>query len=137
MSFVIRLLIELWQLASSFFTSLPTTVVVDHMGTPDVSKGVDHPQNQRFHKLMETHRNFWVKVTCPERMTIAGPPYDDVVPFARLVVEQFPMLAKEAGGGDRPRQARRHGLVHVHDGVVGQRTGRVQAGRRTPRQTRL
>jgi hypothetical protein len=35
-----------------FFTSLPTTVVVDHMGTPDVSKGVDHPQNQRFHKLL-------------------------------------------------------------------------------------
>ena len=25
-----------------FFTALPTTVVVDHMGTPDVKKGVDH-----------------------------------------------------------------------------------------------
>jgi 2-pyrone-4,6-dicarboxylate lactonase len=36
-----------------FFTSLPTTVVVDHMGTPDVKKGVDHPENQRFHRLME------------------------------------------------------------------------------------
>ena len=46
-----------------FFTSLPTTVVVDHMGTPDVSKGVDHPENHRFHKLMREHRNFWVKVT--------------------------------------------------------------------------
>ena len=53
----------------SFFTSLPTTVVVDHMGTPDVKKGVDHPENQRFHKLMDRHKNFWVKVTCPERMT--------------------------------------------------------------------
>ncbi len=30
-----------------FFTSLPTTVVVDHMGTPDVKKGVDHPENDR------------------------------------------------------------------------------------------
>ena len=38
-----------------FFTSLPTTVVVDHMGTPDVKKGVDHPENQRFHALMEQH----------------------------------------------------------------------------------
>ena len=28
---------ELWD----FFTQLPTTVVVDHMGRPDVSKGVD------------------------------------------------------------------------------------------------
>ena len=74
----------------SFFTSLPTTVVVDHMGTPDVNKGVDHPENQRFHKLMDRHQNFWVKVTCPERMTVAGPPYDDVVPFARTLVEEFP-----------------------------------------------
>jgi 2-pyrone-4,6-dicarboxylate lactonase len=73
-----------------FFTSLPTTVVVDHMGTPDVKKGVDHPENQRFHRLMENHKNFWVKVTCPERMTVAGPPYDDVVPFGRSLVEKFP-----------------------------------------------
>src|SRR3974390_3747069 len=73
-----------------FFTSLPTMVVVDHMGTPDVKKGVDHPENQRFHRLMEKNRNFWVKVTCPERMSLAGPPYDDVVPFARARVERFP-----------------------------------------------
>jgi 2-pyrone-4,6-dicarboxylate lactonase len=73
-----------------FFTSLPTTVVVDHMGTPDVRKGVDHPENQRFHRLMEKHRNFWVKTTCPERMTLLGAPYDDVVPFGRALIERFP-----------------------------------------------
>jgi 2-pyrone-4,6-dicarboxylate lactonase len=73
-----------------FFTSLPTTIVIDHMGTPDVSKGVEHPDNQRFHRLLEQHRNFWVKVTCPERMTRTGPPYDDVVPFGRALVEKFP-----------------------------------------------
>jgi 2-pyrone-4,6-dicarboxylate lactonase len=74
----------------SFFTSLPTTVVVDHMGTPDVGKGVDDPQNRRFHQLLEEHENFWVKVTCPERMTRTGPPYDDVVPFGRALIERFP-----------------------------------------------
>ncbi len=73
-----------------FFKSLKTTVVVDHMGTPDITKGVDHPENQRFHKLMETHTNFWVKATCPERLTRAGAPYDDVVPFGRALVEKFP-----------------------------------------------
>ena len=72
----------------SFFTSLPTTVVVDHMGTPDVRKGVDHPENQRFHRMMAEHQNFWVKVTCPERMSVAGPPYDDVVPFAKSLVDE-------------------------------------------------
>jgi 2-pyrone-4,6-dicarboxylate lactonase len=74
----------------SFFTSLPTAVVVDHMGTPDVSKGVDHADNRRFHNMLEKHKNFWVKATCPERMTIAGPPYDDVLPFQKALVENFP-----------------------------------------------
>ena len=73
-----------------FFTALPTTVVVDHMGAPDVTKGVEHPENQRFHRLMDAHKNFWVKVTCPERMSRAGPPYDDVAPFGRALVERFP-----------------------------------------------
>jgi 2-pyrone-4,6-dicarboxylate lactonase len=73
----------------SFFTSLPTAVVVDHMGVPDVSKGVDDPENRRFHRLLERHPNFWVKATCPERMSLAGPPYDDVLPFARSLVEGF------------------------------------------------
>jgi 2-pyrone-4,6-dicarboxylate lactonase len=73
-----------------FFTSLPTTVVVDHMGGPNVRKGVDDPENQRFIRMLEKHRNIWSKVTCPERMTIAGPPYDDVVPFGRALVRNFP-----------------------------------------------
>jgi 2-pyrone-4,6-dicarboxylate lactonase len=74
----------------AFFTSLPTTVVVDHMGVPSVEKGVDHPENQRFLKMLEKHENMWTKVTCPERMSLAGPPYDDVVPFGRALVEHFP-----------------------------------------------
>src|SRR5207302_1560004 len=65
----------------TFFTALPTTVVVDHMGTPDVAKGVEHAENQRFHQLIERNERFWVKATCPERMSLAGAPYDDVVPF--------------------------------------------------------
>jgi 2-pyrone-4,6-dicarboxylate lactonase len=73
-----------------FFTALPTTVVVDHMGVPSVAKGVDHPENQRFIRLLEKHDNFWSKVTCPERMTLAGPPYNDVLPFGRALVERFP-----------------------------------------------
>lgn len=73
-----------------FFRSIPTDVVVDHMGTPDIAKGVEHAENQRFHKLMADKENFYVKVTCPERMSLKGPPYDDVVPFGRSLVEKFP-----------------------------------------------
>jgi 2-pyrone-4,6-dicarboxylate lactonase len=74
----------------SFFTALPTNVVVDHMGRPDVEKGVDHPEFQRYLAMLDKHRNMWSKVSCPERLTVAGAPYDDVVPFARTLVENFP-----------------------------------------------
>ena len=85
---------ELWD----FFTSLPTAVVVDHMGRPDVSKPVDGPQFELFLRFMREHANVWAKVSCPERLSITGPSardgeqaaYRDVVPFARRVVELFP-----------------------------------------------
>src|ERR1700758_1260581 len=73
-----------------FFTSLPTTVVGDHMGTATVAKGVDDPENLRFLHMLEKHPNIWSKVTCPERMTLAGAPYDDVVPFGRKLVGLVP-----------------------------------------------
>lgn len=74
-----------------FFTSLPTIVVVDHMGRPDVTQPVDGPEFGRFIRLMDSHENVWTKVSCPERLSKVGPPdYDDVVPFARTLVERFP-----------------------------------------------
>jgi 2-pyrone-4,6-dicarboxylate lactonase len=74
-----------------FFTSLPTVVVVDHMGRPDVSKPVDGPEFELFLQLLREHRNFWSKVSCPERLSKTGPDaYEDVIPFARRVVESFP-----------------------------------------------
>jgi 2-pyrone-4,6-dicarboxylate lactonase len=85
---------ELWD----FFTALPTTVVVDHMGRPDVSEPVDGPEFERFVRLLREHPHIWSKVSCPERLSKSGPPavdgerlgYRDVVPFARRIVETFP-----------------------------------------------
>ena len=74
----------------SFFTTLPTAVVVDHMGRPDVKKGLDQPEFKRYLDLLDKHTNIWSKVSCPERLTVAGAPYDDVVPFARTLVERYP-----------------------------------------------
>lgn len=80
-----------------FFDTLPVPLVIDHMGRPDVTKPVDGPEFARF--LDFAGRNdVWVKVSCPERLTVTGPPaldgqrhaYTDVVPFARRVVDEFP-----------------------------------------------
>ena len=80
-------LAERWQL----FTSLPTTVVVDHMGRPDVTQPVDGPDFARFARFMRENGNVWSKVSGAERLSVSGPPdYADVAPFARHIVETFP-----------------------------------------------
>jgi 2-pyrone-4,6-dicarboxylate lactonase len=85
---------ELWD----FFTALPTTIVVDHMGRPNVDKPLDGPEFELFVKFMREYPNVWSKVSCPERLSLTGPralggernAYRDVVPFARRIVETFP-----------------------------------------------
>ncbi|MFT4174472.1 MAG: amidohydrolase family protein [Rhodocyclaceae bacterium] len=85
---------ELWD----FFVALPTVVVVDHMGRPDVRQPVDGPEFELFVRFMRENPNVWSKVSCPERLSIDGPrardgerhAYRDVVPFARRLVETFP-----------------------------------------------
>ncbi|RDG37431.1 amidohydrolase family protein [Streptomyces corynorhini] len=80
-----------------FFATLPTPLVVDHMGRSDVTASPDGPEFSRFLRFVERN-DVWVKVSCPERLSVTGPPaldgerhaYTDVVPFSRRVVEEFP-----------------------------------------------
>ena len=80
-------LAERWNL----FTSLGVPVVVDHMGRPDVAKAVDGEEFGQFLRFMGSSADVWCKVSCPERLSLEGPPYySDVRPFARAVVERHP-----------------------------------------------
>jgi 2-pyrone-4,6-dicarboxylate lactonase len=81
-----------------FFSALPTPVVVDHMGRPDVSQPIDGPEFGLLMRFMREHPQAWCKLSCPERLSLSGRPalngeraaYRDVVPFARRLVEDFP-----------------------------------------------
>jgi len=89
---------ELWSFFTAVCDDLGTTVVVDHMGRPDVAKGVDSAEFELFVGFMREHANVWSKVSCPERLSLTGPKalngeraaYRDVVPFARRIVQTFP-----------------------------------------------
>ena len=80
-----------------FFTALPVPLVVDHMGRPDVTAPVNGPEFDRFLRFVD-RGDVWVKVSCPERLSVTGPAalngeqhaYTDVAPFARRVIEEFP-----------------------------------------------
>ena len=74
-----------------FFSTLPGTVVFDHMARPDVTQDVNGEAYELFIQLLHNNENMWAKVSCPDRLSVSGPPnYDDVVPFARRIVETFP-----------------------------------------------
>jgi 2-pyrone-4,6-dicarboxylate lactonase len=83
---------------ADFFLELPVPLVVDHMGRPDVTRDPDGPEFGAFLDLMRAKTDIWCKVTCPERLSVTGPPalageraaYADVVQFARRVVREFP-----------------------------------------------
>jgi 2-pyrone-4,6-dicarboxylate lactonase len=62
-------------------------VVIDHMARVDASQGLDQPSFRMLRKLLE-HEHIWVKVSGCDRISTAGPPYTDAIPFARLLVEE-------------------------------------------------
>lgn len=73
-----------------FLDAIPTIVVVDHMGRPDVSAGPDGPEMVAFRALLRRRPNIWTKVSCAERLSQSGPPdFDDFVDAVRPVVEEF------------------------------------------------
>ena len=68
---------------------LPVDFVVDHMGHMPASLGVAHPGFQTLLALLRGG-NCWVKLSGPYRISSKPQPYDDVVPFARALVETAP-----------------------------------------------
>ena len=68
--------------------SLPVPVVFDHMGQFPVDGGVSHPQFTMLMRLLESDR-FWVKL-CGYRLSKSGPPYGDLLPYARAIIAAAP-----------------------------------------------
>lgn len=73
------------------FSTFDVPIIVDHLGVPDVSKPLDaNPDFDAFLGLVSKDERYVVKVTCPERISKLGPPYDDFVPYAKTVAEAIP-----------------------------------------------
>ncbi|GMM93404.1 amidohydrolase family protein [Qipengyuania sp. MTN3-11] len=73
-----------------FLEAIPTIVVVDHLGRPDIAQGPDGRDIAAFKALLDTHPHIWTKVSGAERLSIHGPPFDDFVEVVRPIVEAFP-----------------------------------------------
>ncbi|HEY6241575.1 MAG TPA: amidohydrolase family protein [Burkholderiales bacterium] len=74
---------------ADLFRRLRVPFVIDHVGRVQASHGVDQ---RPFRMLLDLMKNplAWVKVSGPERVSTAGKPFRDAIPFAAALVEAAP-----------------------------------------------
>ncbi len=84
--FEANLLVEL----TPFLAAIPTIVVVDHLGRPDIGQGKGGANISALVALLDAQPHLWTKVSGADRLSLTGAPYDDFVDVVRPVVERFP-----------------------------------------------
>lgn len=73
-----------------FLDAIPVSVVVDHMGRPDVAQGPDGPDMRAFRRLLDQRSDIHFKASCPDRLDPAGAPYRDFVRAVAPLVADYP-----------------------------------------------
>ncbi|HEV8015059.1 MAG TPA: amidohydrolase family protein [Stellaceae bacterium] len=74
---------------SDFLRSLPVPFVIDAMGRIDVAGGLEQPAFRALLDLVR-HDHGWVKLAGSDRLSKAGPPFHDALPFARALAAAAP-----------------------------------------------
>ncbi|MBI5111225.1 MAG: amidohydrolase family protein [Rhodovulum sp.] len=69
---------------------LPIPYVIDHIGVVEARLGVDQPAFRALCERYAGDPKCWIKLTGSERVSSAGAPYHDVVPFAQRLIEIDP-----------------------------------------------
>jgi len=74
---------------SGLFRALSLPFVIDHMGRVKAGAGLEQRPFRALLELMKLG-NCWVKVCGAERVSAAGPPFSDAIPFAQALVNAAP-----------------------------------------------
>ena len=73
----------------AFFSSIELAVVVDHMGRVPCDQGTGQAAFQVLKRFM-ARENWWCKICGAERISRAGPPFADAIPFAQELIALAP-----------------------------------------------
>lgn len=98
---------KFWPEAAPILRKSGVSLIIEHMGWPDLAQPLNQPGFTSMLALADLP-NVAVKLSCAFRMSAGGPPYGDVIPFAKKVVEGFgierciwgsdwPFLGRETG----------------------------------------
>ena len=91
---------------------LPVPFVIDHMGHMPTSAGVQHAGFRTLLALLRD-ADCWVKMSGAYRLSEAGPPYADTIPFAHALVQTRP--DRMVWGSDWPHVALNGPMPNVGD----------------------
>jgi predicted TIM-barrel fold metal-dependent hydrolase len=69
---------------------LPIPFIIDHMGRAKVIDGIKQQSFQELLALMHNNELAWVKISGAERISNAGRPFEDAVPFASALIKAAP-----------------------------------------------
>jgi predicted TIM-barrel fold metal-dependent hydrolase len=72
-----------------WFEDLDVPVLIDHMARANPAAGAADPNLVKMRELLK-RGNFWVMLSLIEKTSLAGPPWDDVIPIARALYETAP-----------------------------------------------
>lgn len=74
-----------------FLAAIPTPIVIDHMGRPDVTQGPEGADMKAFRRLLDSRPDIHFKATCPDRLDMAnGDPWDAFAAAVAPLVAEYP-----------------------------------------------
>lgn len=83
------------------FEHLDLPILIDHMGRPDATRGVQDPNIVAVCELLR-RGNFWVMLSLGEKISAQGAPWDDAVPLARALLDAGPQRCVWASDWPHP-----------------------------------
>ena len=75
---------------AGFLDRLPVPFIIDHMGRVVAAHGLKQQPFLELLALLKANEQAWVKVSGADRISSAGKPFHDAIPFAQALIEAAP-----------------------------------------------
>lgn len=75
---------------AGFLDRLPVPFIIDHMGRVAAAHGLQQKPFRELLALLKANSHSWVKISGADRVSSAGKPFHDAIPFARALIEAAP-----------------------------------------------
>ncbi|HUF81906.1 MAG TPA: amidohydrolase family protein [Burkholderiales bacterium] len=74
----------------TFLRGLKIPFIIDHMGRVSAQHGLEQPGFRQLLELLKDSEYAWVKISGSERLSSAGAPFYDAIPFAQALIQAAP-----------------------------------------------